>query len=357
MFRVGDFFKGITKGKRSGGEESRLAERPPVPIDNRHLSPGLTVNTQTGNISPASSTHSIDDAETYLNAQPWFHGMIMRKVADRALSADGDFLVRESISKPGEHVLTAKWGGKTLHFVINVVRSATVSGGGGSLSSREGSPFHNHINTSTGSLNVGAMNRQPFEKALYRFEKDVFPSIVELINFYEGNQKPISGRSGCVLKRAVPREITSHRPPSPLADHKMNSEPGTPVSKSSLRKTLSTQNGSTDHVEPVPENLSPVCQLDPELQRHLPDLDYARMMCATVLNTVSDELARHLTRVDLCAAELLEGDWDDKEGSTSGSMRKKGKRSSVGSAGGIAGLAAANLPQGKELGRMLLERY
>ena len=279
----------------------------------------------------------------------------MRKVADRALSLDGDYLVRESISKPGDYVLTAKWSGKTLHFVINVVRPSAVPGAGGSLSSREGSPLHNHINRSTGSLFAsGGASRQVAEHSLYRFEKEAFPSIVELINYYKNSQRPVSDRSGCVLKRAVPREATSHRPPSPLAERRnLSSEPGTPISKASSHET-STPNGSTEQSDPIPQSLSPVCRVDPELQRHLPDLDYARMMCATVLNTVSDELARHLTRADLQTAELLEGDWDIKEGS---SPKKKRSSSSSASAGAITGLAAVNLPQGKELRQILLERW
>lgn len=357
MFRVGDFIKGIRKGsKRSGDDGKRVEEvETPAPIENRRQSPGLVANPSSGGVSPASSTHSIENADLDISLQPWFHGMIMRKVADRALFQDGDFLVRESISKPGEHVLTAKWHGKTLHFVVNVVRPSAVPGGGGSLSSREGSPFHNHINRSTGSLNaIGISSRRIFEQSLYRFEKDAFPTIVELINFYRTSQKPVSDRSGCVLKNGVSRETTSHRPPSPLAERRsIRSEPGTPSSKAPDHQA-STPNGSSEHPEPVPDSLSPVCRLDPELQRHLPDLDYTRMMCATVLNTVSDELARHLTRADLHVAELLELDWDEEGASK---LRKKGKRSSVGSAGGIAGLAAINLPQGKELGHVLLERY
>jgi hypothetical protein len=357
--KVGDFLKGIRKGSRRATtiDDVKHTEEPTqIPaVENRHPSP-LASNQPGPGVSPSSSVHSLENSEYNISSQSWFHGMIMRKVADRALSLDGDFLVRESISKPGDYVLTAKWNGKTLHFVINVVRSSAVPGAGGSLSSREGSPLHNHINRSTGSLFAsGTANRQvPSEHFLYRFEKEAFPTILELISFYKNSQKPVSDRSGCVLKRAVPREATSHRPPSPLAEPRYaSSEPGTPISKASSHET-STPNGSMEQSEPVPQSLSPVCRVDPELQRHLPDLDYARMMCATVLNTVADELARHLTRVDLQTAELLEGDWDIKEGSS-----PKKKRSSSSSAGGgtITGLAAVNLPQSKELRQILLERF
>ena len=41
--------------------------------------------------------------------------------AEALLSSDGEFLVRESTSQPGEFALTCRWNGNNIHFMINKV--------------------------------------------------------------------------------------------------------------------------------------------------------------------------------------------------------------------------------------------
>uniref|UniRef100_A0A8C0F8J3 SH2 domain-containing protein n=1 Tax=Bubo bubo TaxID=30461 RepID=A0A8C0F8J3_BUBBB len=42
---------------------------------------------------------------------PWYHGKMNRKEAEKLLKVNGDFLVRESTTTPGQYVLTGlPWG-------------------------------------------------------------------------------------------------------------------------------------------------------------------------------------------------------------------------------------------------------
>lgn len=53
-----------------------------------------------------------------LQSEPWFHGPLSRKSAEKLLSKDGDFLVRESGTTPGQYVLTGQQGGQPKHLLL-----------------------------------------------------------------------------------------------------------------------------------------------------------------------------------------------------------------------------------------------
>lgn len=53
-----------------------------------------------------------------LQSEPWFHGPLSRKKAEKLLSKDGDFLVRESGTTPGQYVLTGQQGGQPKHLLL-----------------------------------------------------------------------------------------------------------------------------------------------------------------------------------------------------------------------------------------------
>lgn len=53
-----------------------------------------------------------------LQNEPWFHGPLSRKQAERLLTKDGDFLVRESGTTPGQYVLTGQQGGQPKHLLL-----------------------------------------------------------------------------------------------------------------------------------------------------------------------------------------------------------------------------------------------
>ena len=52
-----------------------------------------------------------------------YHGRLGRLEAEELLSSDGDFLVRESTSQPGEFALSCRWNSNNIHFMINKVRA------------------------------------------------------------------------------------------------------------------------------------------------------------------------------------------------------------------------------------------
>lgn len=59
-----------------------------------------------------------------LRSHAWYHGSTLRagrKGAEAEVPNDGDFLVRDCASQPGNYVLTVRWKSQPLHFVINRV--------------------------------------------------------------------------------------------------------------------------------------------------------------------------------------------------------------------------------------------
>uniref|UniRef100_A0A8C7YDA8 SHC-transforming protein 1 n=1 Tax=Oryzias sinensis TaxID=183150 RepID=A0A8C7YDA8_9TELE len=53
-----------------------------------------------------------------LQNEIWFHGSLTRREAERLLTRDGDFLVRESGTTPGQYVLTGQQGGQPKHLLL-----------------------------------------------------------------------------------------------------------------------------------------------------------------------------------------------------------------------------------------------
>uniref|UniRef100_A0A8B9HVD8 SHC-transforming protein 1 n=1 Tax=Astyanax mexicanus TaxID=7994 RepID=A0A8B9HVD8_ASTMX len=70
-----------------------------------------------GATTPAAVTAAPPLAEQLQN-EPWFHGPLSRRQAERLLSKDGDFLVRESGTTPGQYVLTGQQGGQPKHLLL-----------------------------------------------------------------------------------------------------------------------------------------------------------------------------------------------------------------------------------------------
>ena len=110
-----------------------------------------------------------------LKSRSWYHGNISRQHAEGLVPNDGDYLVRDCISHPGDFVLTCSWRGTPLHFMINAFVGDSV----------------------LGSL----------PKITYQFEEESFNSIQDLILYYVTNQKPVTSSSAAVLKHPVPRSM------------------------------------------------------------------------------------------------------------------------------------------------------
>lgn len=131
-----------------------------------------------------------------LKSHAWYHGPIPRTRAEEIVQKDGDFLIRDCVSQPGNYVLTCKAKGAVLHFVINkiLIQPETV-----------------------------------YERAQYQFEDDAYDTVADLITFYVGSGKPISAASGARIQFPCNRmyplsfyvskygaQITGNRGASPL---------------------------------------------------------------------------------------------------------------------------------------------
>uniref|UniRef100_H2STZ4 SHC-transforming protein 1 n=1 Tax=Takifugu rubripes TaxID=31033 RepID=H2STZ4_TAKRU len=68
--------------------------------------------------SGTSSASAAPPLVQQLQCEAWFHGGLSRKEAERLLTRDGDFLVRESGTTPGQYVLTGQQGGQPKHLLL-----------------------------------------------------------------------------------------------------------------------------------------------------------------------------------------------------------------------------------------------
>ncbi|XP_003788719.1 SHC-transforming protein 2 [Otolemur garnettii] len=80
--------------------------------------------------SPPTRRAPVAPTEEQLRQEPWYHGRMSRRAAERLLRADGDFLVRDSITNPGQYVLTGMHAGQPKHLLLvdpeGVVRTKDV---------------------------------------------------------------------------------------------------------------------------------------------------------------------------------------------------------------------------------------
>ncbi|KAF2978608.1 hypothetical protein EK904_008622 [Melospiza melodia maxima] len=64
------------------------------------------------------ATLVVASMEEQLRREPWYHGKMSRKEAEKLLKVNGDFLVRESTTTPGQYVLTGLQGGQPKHLLL-----------------------------------------------------------------------------------------------------------------------------------------------------------------------------------------------------------------------------------------------
>lgn len=73
---------------------------------------------QPGATAQPVSSHSLPHIKQQLWNEECFHGRLSRRAAEKLLVKDGDFLVRESITSPGQYVLSGLQGGQAKHLLL-----------------------------------------------------------------------------------------------------------------------------------------------------------------------------------------------------------------------------------------------
>ncbi|XP_008933335.1 PREDICTED: SHC-transforming protein 2, partial [Merops nubicus] len=81
-------------------------------------------------LSPPTRKAPVAPTEEQLRREPWYHGKMSRRDAEKLLQMDGDFLVRDSLTNPGQYVLTGMHCGQPKHLLLvdpeGVVRTKDV---------------------------------------------------------------------------------------------------------------------------------------------------------------------------------------------------------------------------------------
>ncbi|XP_030909289.2 breast cancer anti-estrogen resistance protein 3 isoform X1 [Melopsittacus undulatus] len=109
-----------------------------------------------------------------LRSHAWYHGRIPWQVAEGLVQRDGDFLIRDSLSSPGNYVLTCQWKNTSQHFKIN--------------------------------RTVLRLN-EAYCRVQYQLELESFDSIPGLVRYYVGNRTPVSKQSGAIIFQPINRTV------------------------------------------------------------------------------------------------------------------------------------------------------
>lgn len=149
-----------------------------------------------GHSGPSTAASAAPPLVQQLQCEAWFHGGLSRKEAERLLTRDGDFLVRESGTTPGQYVLTGQQGGQPKHLLL-VDPEGVVS--------RSGAAWPVGRESKALCLCVTLLN--PFPVFFQVRTKDHrFESVSHLISYHMDNRLPIiSAGSEVCLKQPVER--------------------------------------------------------------------------------------------------------------------------------------------------------
>ncbi|XP_069607069.1 breast cancer anti-estrogen resistance protein 3 homolog [Ranitomeya imitator] len=109
-----------------------------------------------------------------LRSHAWYHGPLSRQEAEGLLQTDGDFLIRDSLSSPGDYVLSCVSSRQVLHFKI---------------------------------IAVTLRPRQGISRVLYQLEQDQFNNIPALVRSYVGDKRTVSESSRAVIKNPLNRTL------------------------------------------------------------------------------------------------------------------------------------------------------
>ncbi|XP_056636878.1 breast cancer anti-estrogen resistance protein 3 homolog isoform X3 [Diorhabda sublineata] len=142
-----------------------------------------------------------------LRSHAWYHGAIPRVRAEEIVREEGEFLIRDCTSQPGNYVLSCRTKTHPIHFVINkiILQPDTV-----------------------------------YERVQYQFEDDAFDTVPDLITYYVGSGKPITIASGARIQvpknRMYPLSFYASKYPTPLPQSRLTSPASTPVNRISQEK-------------------------------------------------------------------------------------------------------------------------
>ncbi|XP_049637401.1 SHC-transforming protein 4 [Suncus etruscus] len=73
---------------------------------------------QPGAVAQPASSQPLPHIQQQLRSEECYHGKLSRKAAESLLVKDGDFLVRESATSPGQYVLSGLQGGQAKHLLL-----------------------------------------------------------------------------------------------------------------------------------------------------------------------------------------------------------------------------------------------
>ncbi|XP_017282566.1 breast cancer anti-estrogen resistance protein 3 homolog isoform X2 [Kryptolebias marmoratus] len=156
-----------------------------------------------------------------LRSHAWYHGPLSREVAESLFERDGDFLVRDSSSAPGDYVLSCFWRSCPMHFKI---------------------------------IKVVLRPKKGYSRELFQFEEDRFDNVPALIQFYVGGRRPISQTSGAIvfnpISRTLPLRVIAERP----AELKISSRGGAQekqLGHSKRRSFSSSQKDTLQVINPL----------------------------------------------------------------------------------------------------------
>ncbi|MEQ2316628.1 hypothetical protein AMECASPLE_034312 [Ameca splendens] len=145
------------------------------------------------------------------------------QAAESLFERDGDFLVRDSVSAPGDFVLSCFWKNSPQHFKI---------------------------------IKVVLRPKKGYSRELFQFEDDRFDNIPALIRFYVGGRRPISHASGAIIfhpiNRTLPLRVIGERQTELKNNSSTEGRGGENQSGSSKRCSLSSsQKGTLQVINPL----------------------------------------------------------------------------------------------------------
>ncbi|XP_071821706.1 breast cancer anti-estrogen resistance protein 3 homolog isoform X3 [Apostichopus japonicus] len=170
-----------------------------------------------------------------IRSHAWFHGGISREQAQTLVKSDGDFLVRDSISKPGNYVLTVMWRNAPMHFVINKIAANTHSS---------------------------------YASYQYQFEKESFDNVPGLIRYHIGNRRAISAPTKAIITNPINRNVPLSAMDGRYAISPTNDVYSTTNKVITPKKmTLDLKSSSRERSGSIPSILSPTGFLKPSMGR------------------------------------------------------------------------------------------